>query len=63
MVNMKIIPITASAGITGFESPASDYLQLPLALTHYSSSTQVQPLLVKRMDIQCKMLGSTMEIY
>jgi len=23
------IPITASAGITGFESPASDYLQLP----------------------------------
>jgi len=29
---MKIIPITASAGITGFESPASDYLQLPLSL-------------------------------
>ncbi|WP_019615343.1 LexA family protein [Psychromonas ossibalaenae] len=29
---MKIIPITASAGITGFESPAGDYLQLPLSL-------------------------------
>ena len=29
---MKIILITASAGITGFESPASDYLQLPLSL-------------------------------
>jgi DNA polymerase V len=29
---MKFIPITASAGITGFESPASDYLQLPLSL-------------------------------
>lgn len=29
---MKYIPITASAGITGFESPASDYLQLPLSL-------------------------------
>ena len=29
---MKIIPITASAGITGFESPASDYLQLSLSL-------------------------------
>lgn len=29
---MKLIPITASAGITGFESPASDYLQLPLSL-------------------------------
>lgn len=29
---MKIIPIAASAGITGFESPASDYLQLPLSL-------------------------------
>jgi len=31
-VVMKFIPITASAGITGFESPASDYLQLPLSL-------------------------------
>ena len=29
---MKFIPITASAGITGFESPASDYQQLPLSL-------------------------------
>lgn len=29
---MKFIPITASAGITGFESPASDYLELPLSL-------------------------------
>jgi len=29
---MKFIRITASAGITGFESPASDYLQLPLSL-------------------------------
>lgn len=29
---MKFILITASAGITGFESPASDYLQLPLSL-------------------------------
>lgn len=29
---MKFIPITASAGITGFESPASEYLQLPLSL-------------------------------
>jgi len=29
---MKFIPITASAGITGFKSPASDYLQLPLTL-------------------------------
>ena len=29
---MKIIAITASAGITGFESPASEYLQLPLSL-------------------------------
>lgn len=29
---MKVIPILASAGITGFESPASDYLQLPLSL-------------------------------
>ncbi|MDN2662193.1 translesion error-prone DNA polymerase V autoproteolytic subunit [Psychromonas sp. 14N.309.X.WAT.B.A12] len=29
---MKFIPITASAGITGFESPASNYLQLPLSL-------------------------------
>ncbi|MEJ6077177.1 translesion error-prone DNA polymerase V autoproteolytic subunit [Vibrio sp. 1-Bac 57] len=29
---MNFILITASAGITGFESPASDYLQLPLSL-------------------------------
>ena len=29
---MKLIPIFASAGITGFESPASDYTQLPLSL-------------------------------
>lgn len=29
---MKCIPIAASAGITGFESPASDYVQLPLSL-------------------------------
>ncbi|MDV5169108.1 translesion error-prone DNA polymerase V autoproteolytic subunit [Photobacterium rosenbergii] len=29
---MKIIPICASAGVTGFESPAADYLQLPLSL-------------------------------
>jgi len=29
---MKVIPILASAGITGFESPAADYLQLPLSL-------------------------------
>lgn len=29
---MKVIPISASAGITGFESPAADYKQLPLSL-------------------------------
>ncbi|MDD1791758.1 LexA family transcriptional regulator [Enterovibrio gelatinilyticus] len=29
---MTIIPILASAGITGFESPAGDYRQLPLSL-------------------------------
>jgi DNA polymerase V len=29
---MRIIPITASAGITGFESPAAEYLQLGLSL-------------------------------
>ncbi|WP_137297663.1 translesion error-prone DNA polymerase V autoproteolytic subunit [Psychromonas sp. SP041] len=29
---MRFIPITASAGITGFESPANDYIQLPLSL-------------------------------
>ena len=29
---MNIIPISASAGITGFESPATDYKQLPLSL-------------------------------
>ncbi|MFV0575047.1 MAG: LexA family protein [Vibrio sp.] len=29
---MKIIPIFASAGITGFESPAQEYTQLPLSL-------------------------------
>ncbi len=29
---MNIIPISASAGITGFESPATDYRQLPLSL-------------------------------
>ncbi|CZF77180.1 LexA repressor [Grimontia celer] len=29
---MNVIPIFASAGITGFESPASDYRQLPLSL-------------------------------
>jgi len=29
---MKYIPIAASAGITGFESPASEYVQLPLSL-------------------------------
>ncbi|RXJ72871.1 peptidase [Veronia nyctiphanis] len=29
---MNVIPIFASAGITGFESPAGDYRQLPLSL-------------------------------
>ncbi|GAB3530732.1 MULTISPECIES: LexA family protein [Photobacterium] len=29
---MKVIPLAASAGITGFESPAADYTQLPLSL-------------------------------
>lgn len=29
---MNVIPIFASAGITGFESPATDYNQLPLSL-------------------------------
>ena len=29
---MNIIPISASAGITGFESPAQEYHQLPLSL-------------------------------
>ena len=29
---MNVIPLLASAGITGFESPATDYLQLPLSL-------------------------------
>lgn len=29
---MKIIPILISAGISGFESPASEYQQLPLSL-------------------------------
>jgi DNA polymerase V len=30
--HMRIIPIAASAGITGFESPAAEYLQLGLSL-------------------------------
>ncbi|GGY95066.1 LexA family protein [Shewanella fodinae] len=29
---MRVIPIYASAGITGFESPAAEYHQLPLSL-------------------------------
>jgi|TARA_R110001592_G_scaffold43055_1_gene139838 DNA polymerase V len=29
---MRVIPIAASAGITGFESPAAEYLQLGLSL-------------------------------
>ncbi|WP_025822934.1 translesion error-prone DNA polymerase V autoproteolytic subunit [Shewanella marina] len=29
---MKVIPISASAGICGFESPAADYIELPLSL-------------------------------
>lgn len=29
---MRVIPIAASAGITGFESPAAEYTQLPLSL-------------------------------
>ncbi|MCL1068392.1 S24 family peptidase [Shewanella olleyana] len=29
---MNVIPIFASAGITGFESPAAEYRQLPLSL-------------------------------
>lgn len=29
---MKVLPIGASAGITGFESPASEYQQLSLSL-------------------------------
>ncbi|MDO6762969.1 MULTISPECIES: LexA family transcriptional regulator [unclassified Agarivorans] len=29
---MKVIPISASAGLTGFESPATEYSQLPLSL-------------------------------
>ena len=29
---MRVIPLKASAGITGFESPAADYGQLPLSL-------------------------------
>lgn len=29
---MKVIPIKASAGISGFESPAQEYSQLPLSL-------------------------------
>ena len=32
---MRIIPIHASAGITGFESPASEYLQLALSLDEF----------------------------
>ncbi|EHY9845489.1 MULTISPECIES: LexA family protein [Vibrio] len=31
---MKVIPISASAGITGFESPAAEYTQLDLDLDH-----------------------------
>ncbi|MCA2015598.1 translesion error-prone DNA polymerase V autoproteolytic subunit [Vibrio tritonius] len=29
---MNVIPISASAGITGFESPAAEYSQLPIDL-------------------------------
>ncbi|MDG2810006.1 S24 family peptidase, partial [Vibrio parahaemolyticus] len=29
---MKVIPILASAGITGFESPAAEYRQLGMSL-------------------------------
>ncbi|QDO82410.1 translesion error-prone DNA polymerase V autoproteolytic subunit [Shewanella psychropiezotolerans] len=29
---MKVIPNTASVGITGFESPAAEYIQRPLSL-------------------------------
>ena len=32
VIFMKVIPIAAQAGITGFESPAAEYSQLPLSL-------------------------------
>ncbi|GAB1107047.1 MAG: translesion error-prone DNA polymerase V autoproteolytic subunit [Shewanella algae] len=32
LCQMKVIPLLARAGITGFESPAADYYQLPLSL-------------------------------
>ena len=32
MFFMKVIPIAVQAGITGFESPAAEYTQLPLSL-------------------------------
>jgi DNA polymerase V len=38
---MRVIPITARAGITGFESPAAEYSQLGISL---GLSIQAQPL-------------------
>ena len=32
VVNMRVIPIPAHAGITGFESPAAEYGQLAMSL-------------------------------
>lgn len=56
---MKVIPIFAHAGITGFESPAEEYTQLALDLL----SILVPPFWDTHVEILCKMWVSSTKIY
>ena len=54
---MKIIPISASCGITGFESPAKDYEQSPLNLDDLLVEVPSATLLYQVLGDDLKVVG------
>lgn len=59
---MKVIPILARAGITGFESPAAEYTQLGINLDELLIDHRALLLLDKRVATRCKGLVFSMVI-
>lgn len=60
---MRVIPIPAHAGITGFESPAAEYTQLGLSLDELLITHPNASFLCLAEGIQCKTLGFMMVMY
>ena len=60
---MNVIPISAHAGITGFESPAAEYRQLSLNLDELLVEHPSATFWGVRMETRCKASVFSMVIF